>query len=185
MRAYSTDLRETLVLAYENGEGTLDEIADTFGVGRCTVARMLKLYREGEGLAPKPHRGGYPASLSEKMLGLLRQQVESQPDATLLELAAYLNKRAKVQVHVSTLCRALQKLGLPRKKKPCRCRTRRSRPRDFSRKGRAVGSPSLRLHRRNRLPFGNDSSVRTRPTWTAGGAARAPKSRHGGLADWL
>src|ERR1044071_6635214 len=107
MRAYSTDLREKLVLAYENGEGTLDEIANTFAVGRCTVARMLRLYRDGESLAPKPHGGGYPARLSDKLLASLREQVESQPDATLLELATYLKKHAKVQVHVSTLCRAL------------------------------------------------------------------------------
>ena len=32
MRAYSTDLREKIVLAYEGGEGTFAEIADTFGV---------------------------------------------------------------------------------------------------------------------------------------------------------
>lgn len=36
MRAYSTDLREKIVLAYESGEGTFDEIADTFGVARYT-----------------------------------------------------------------------------------------------------------------------------------------------------
>jgi transposase len=55
----------------------------------------------------------------------LRQQVEQQPDATLEELVAHLRKRAKVAVHLSTVCRALQKLGLPRKKKPCRRRTGR------------------------------------------------------------
>jgi len=42
MRAYSTDLREKIVLAYEGGEGTFDEIAETFGVARCTVGRLLK-----------------------------------------------------------------------------------------------------------------------------------------------
>jgi len=116
MRAYSTDLREKIVLAYEGGEGTFDEIADTFGVARCTVGRLLKLARSGSGLAPLPHGGGYPASLAVRRLTLLRAQVERQPDATLEELAAYLKKKARVQVHPSTVCRALRRLDLPRKK---------------------------------------------------------------------
>ena len=118
MKAYSTDLREKLVLAYEEGLGTLDEVADTFGVGRCTVARMMRLWRAGQSLAPLPHGGGYPATLNEKVLALLQRQVAAQPDATLSELAAYLKRKAKAQVHPSNICRALQKLGLPRKKKP-------------------------------------------------------------------
>ncbi|MGA9773954.1 MAG: IS630 transposase-related protein [Blastocatellia bacterium] len=52
MKAYSTDLREKLVLAYESGEDTPDEVADTFDVGRCTVARMMKLWRAGQSLVP-------------------------------------------------------------------------------------------------------------------------------------
>ena len=116
MRAYSTDLRERIVLAYESDEGTLDEIAATFAVGRCTVARMLKLYRAGESLAPKLHGGGCPSSLDERALRLLSAQVQAQPDARLAELAAFLKRTAGVQVHLSTVCRALQKLDLPRKK---------------------------------------------------------------------
>jgi transposase len=98
MRAYSTDLREKIVLAYEGGEVTFDEIADTFGVARCTVGRLLKLARSGDSLAPLPHGGGYPASLDEKRLILLRAQVWRRPDATLEELAAYLKKRCRVLV---------------------------------------------------------------------------------------
>src|ERR1044072_5685733 len=63
MRAYSMDLRQKIVSAYEGGHGTLDDVADTFEVGRRTVARFLSLARAGESLWPKPHGGGYPASL--------------------------------------------------------------------------------------------------------------------------
>lgn len=35
--AYSTDLREKIVLAHERGEGTFDELAETFGVARWTA----------------------------------------------------------------------------------------------------------------------------------------------------
>jgi transposase len=156
MKAYSTDLREKLVLAYESGEGTLDEVADTFGVGRCTVARMMKLRRAGRSLAPLPHGGGYPALLDEKVLALLQSQVAAQPDATLFELAAHLQRKAKVEVHLSTVCRALQKLGLPRKKKPGCFGASRGRPSSLSSKSRPPGSSPFCLYRRNRLSFGDD-----------------------------
>ncbi len=70
MRAYTTDLRERIVLAYERGEGTLDEVADIFEVGRRTVTRLLRKYRAGEGLPPRPHGGGYPAALRDRHLTL-------------------------------------------------------------------------------------------------------------------
>jgi transposase len=151
MKAYSTDLREKLVLAYEIGEGTLDEVADTFSVGRCTVARMMKLWHAGQSLAPLPHGGGYPATLDEKLLALLQKQVAAQPDATLSELAAYLKRKATAQVHPSNICRALQKLGLPRKKKPGCCGAGRSRPTEIPTTSGPAGSSPLGLHRRNRL----------------------------------
>ena len=68
-----------MALAYDAGEGTLDEVADTFGVGRCTVARMMKLWRSGQSLAPLPHGGGYPATLNEKVLALLQKQARCSP----------------------------------------------------------------------------------------------------------
>ena len=183
MKAYSTDLREKLVLAYESGEGTLDEVADTFGVGRCTVARMMKLWRAGHDLAPLPHGGGYPATLNEKLLTLLARQVAAQPDATLSELAAHLKKKAKVEVHLSTVCRALQKLGLPRKKKPRGCRKSRSRPSGFPPSSLWLGSPPLRLHGRNRLSFGLDQSLWARTARRKSQPERAAQSWQGSLFD--
>jgi transposase len=74
---------------------------------------------------------------------VLQSQVEQQPDATLEELVAHLKKKSKVEVHLSTVCRALQKLGLPRKKKSGGSRKGRSRPPSFSSQGRPLGSPPL------------------------------------------
>ena len=45
MKAYSTDLRRKIVSAYEQGEGTLDEVAALFDIGRWSVARYLRLHR--------------------------------------------------------------------------------------------------------------------------------------------
>lgn len=183
MRAYSTDLREKIVMAYERGEGTLDEMATTFEVDRRTVSRLLHRHREGLGLTPRPHGGGYPAILDDKRLKVLQSQVEQQPDATLEELVAHLKKKSKVEVHLSTVCRALQKLGLPRKKKSGGSRTGRSRPSGFSSKGRWPGSSPLYFYRRNRLSFGDDQSL-----WSGGARPeshpeRAAQSRTGSLFD--
>src|SRR2546423_7796240 len=183
MKAYSTDLREKLVLAYEAGEGTLDEVADIFGVSRCTVARMMKLWRGGQSLAPLPHGGGYPATLKEKLLALLRAHVAAQPDATLSELAAWLKRKAKAQVHPSNICRALQKLELPRKKKPRGFGAGRSRPAGFPPQGRPAGSSPLGLYRRNGLSSGDDQSLRTGGAWRASQSERAAQSWQGSLFD--
>ena len=117
MKAYSTDLREKIALAYEDNNYTLDEVAELFGVGRRTVARFVQKQRSGLSLSPQPHAGGFPPALTLEALALLRDKVVQTPDATLSELASYLKTEAHVRVHVSTICRGLQKLGLPRKKR--------------------------------------------------------------------
>ena len=117
MKAYSADLRQKIVAAYENGEGTLDEIADIFSIARRSVASYLKLQRSGESLQPKPHGGGVPFSLTEKHLTVLQERVAEKNDLTLAELVAYLKKKERITVHRATVCRALQRLGLPRKKR--------------------------------------------------------------------
>jgi transposase len=117
MKAYSTDLREKIALAYEHHDYTLDEVAELFDVGRRTVARFVQMRRAGLSLAPRPHAGGYPSALTARTLSTLREKVVETPDATLSELAGYLKTKSRVQVHLSTVCRALQRLGLPRKKR--------------------------------------------------------------------
>lgn len=124
MKAYSTDLREKIALLYDTNDYSLDEVADLFDVGRRTVARFVQKHRAGLSLAPQPHAGGYPTVLTPEIHLGLRDKVTQTPDATLLELTSYLKTKAHVSVHLSTVCRALQRLGLPRKKtlaltRPC------------------------------------------------------------------
>src|SRR5204863_9246805 len=109
-----------------------DDVAELFDVGRRTVARFVQMRRDGLSLAPRPHAGGYPPALTAETLSTLRDKVVETPDATLSELVGYLKTEVRVRVHPSTICRALQRLGLPRKK-------RRSPPRKEMKKN---GSPS-------------------------------------------
>jgi len=115
MLAYPKEVRIRVVNAVEQGEGTIAEISTLFGVGLTFVKKMLRLHRAGEDLAP-PHGGGPVARLHEPELALLRHEVAQQPDVTLEELQRALGEQRQVSVSRATICRALQRLGLPRKK---------------------------------------------------------------------
>lgn len=71
MRAYSLDLRQKVVQAYERGDGTIDEIASLFSVGPTFVKKMLRLHRQGDDLSPLPHSGGHNPKLSDKRLQMI------------------------------------------------------------------------------------------------------------------
>jgi len=123
-RPYSADLRERALLACEEGRLSRAAIAAQFRIGETTLYRWLQEWRtEGRGEA-KPHAGGVAPHLDAAALEKLRQLVREQNDATLAEYAARLAEQAAVTVSAPTLCRALQKLSLNRKKKPSAPRSR-------------------------------------------------------------
>ena len=117
MRAYSLDLRQRVVRAYEQGQDSIAEIAARFGVGPTSVKKMLRQQRESGDLRPRPRGGGRRASLSPQQRRLLRRKAEREQDISLAELQTYLRETAQVEAHVSTISRALSALNLPRKKK--------------------------------------------------------------------
>ncbi len=116
MLPYPKELRERVVAAVEQGEFTIAEIAHLFGVGVTFVKKMLRLHRAGDDLEPR-HGGGPERLLQEKELAWLRKEVKEHPDATLHELQTALAEKGQVRASRPTICRALQQLDLPRKKK--------------------------------------------------------------------
>ena len=115
--ALSRDLRTRIIATWEKGELTWDQIAEKFIVGRATVDRLIRLYRETKGVTPRPHGGGTPAKISDEKLHVMGKILEAHPDATLEELAAMYSKRAKVSVGPMCVYRAAKKLGFTRKKR--------------------------------------------------------------------
>jgi transposase len=113
MSAYSHDLRQRVLDAVERREGSIRQIARRFVVSLSFVVRLLQIHRRTGSIAPKPHRGGHPPALGPEELERLREAVRQQPDATLEEL----RQRLGVACSTAAICRALGKLGLPRKKK--------------------------------------------------------------------
>jgi transposase len=116
MQAYSLDLRHRVVEACEQGQGSIAEIADQFSVSTYFIKKMLRQCRQTSDLAPMPHGGGKPPSLTAKQLQLLNRKVRQQSDLSLSELQHLFSEQESVDVHLSTISRALSRLDLPRKK---------------------------------------------------------------------
>ena len=116
MEAYSLDLRERVVRACDDRLGTRDEIAEMLGVSVSFITKLLRRRRDEKTLAAKPHSGGGKPSLDNKDEKRVRELVAKQPDATLKELCHRLANGGGTTVKTWTMCRALQRLGLVRKK---------------------------------------------------------------------
>jgi transposase len=112
MNAYSLDLRERVVRAVDRGEETHQQIAERFGVGTTFIKKLLRQRRETGALSPKPHGGGMPAKYTGSALERLKQELAKQPDATLEEL----RDRTRVKASIMAVARALDRLGVHRKK---------------------------------------------------------------------
>ncbi len=116
MLPFPKELRTRVVAAVEQGEHSISEVARLFNVGVTFVKKMLHLSRAGDDLEPR-HGGGTQPLLKEKELAFLRQELNQRPDATLEELQQELLAQGSVKASLPTICRALQQLHLPRKKK--------------------------------------------------------------------
>lgn len=120
--AYSADLRERVLLLGARGRLSRARIAALFQVAESTVYRWLQTWRREGRREPKPHAGGPAPRLDEAALQKLAAIVAEANDLSLAEYAAKLGERTGVTASGPTVCRALRKLGLRRKKDPARTR---------------------------------------------------------------
>ena len=116
--AYSADLRERVLLLGARGRLSRARIAALFQVAESTVYRWLQTWRREGRREPKPHAGGPAPRLDEAALQKLAAIVAEANDLSLDEYTQRLRERAGVTASGPTICRALQKLGLRRKKEP-------------------------------------------------------------------
>jgi transposase len=116
MKSYSTDLRQKIVQAYTRRLGSQRALAEMFGVSMSFVEKLLRRHRSTGDVAPKPHAGGQKRRLESAAETVIREAVRATPDITLEELCSRVADTPGIHVSVPTMCRALQRLGLPRKK---------------------------------------------------------------------
>jgi transposase len=152
MAAYSIDLRQKILRAWERHLGSQRAIADIFGVSLAFVEKVLRQYRATGDLAPKPHAGGQKPRLGAAAQAVVQHLMAADPDATLEELCTGVAAAAGVRVSVPTMCRVLQRLGLPRKKS-------RSTPASKTPSGSNRRGPASERRSPRSPPSGSSSSM--------------------------
>lgn len=95
---------------------TYEEIAEALSIGRATVNRTLRAWRERRSLKSKKRGGGNPSPL-RKVEREFRALVEEFSDATAEELATVVGERLDVHVSRSSIIRFLHLLGFTLKKR--------------------------------------------------------------------
>jgi len=111
-KAYSIDLRERIVNAYDKG-ALIEDIVVQYAISRATVYAILKQRRELGTINPKQYQTGPKLKLAPYEQEI-RRLVDENPDATLVELHALLPN--KDNVTVSTLYNFLKRLKITWKK---------------------------------------------------------------------
>jgi len=114
MKAYSLDLRQKIIDAYQNKEGSYRQLAKRFKVSLSFVQTIVRRYQDTGSCNALPHGGGKQPLLNQKRLEILTQLVAENNDATLAELCELLTSKTQILLSVSTMGRILQKLNLTR-----------------------------------------------------------------------
>src|SRR5947199_7991720 len=177
MRPLSNDLRKRILDAVDNKDGSRGKLAARFKVNRSTITKLLRLRRETGSLEPRPHGGGVGPTLDGEALERLRRLVEETPEATLEAL------RQKMGVSGSRMiiCRALQKLGLPRKKKSPHAAERDSPEVQEQRREFAEDVEPIEPRR---LVFVDETGVTTAMTPAYGRAPKGERVESSAPASW-
>ena len=117
MRAYSMDLRERVLAAVDRGTPR-EEIVRTLGVSQPTIRRYLRLRRETGSVVPKPPpKRPFSIGQSLEQRRALWKQLEEHDDATLERHCQLWERRQGVKVSISTMSRAIRRLGWTLKKR--------------------------------------------------------------------
>lgn len=153
----SNDLRERILAAIDNKEGSHRQIAARFQVNVSTITRLRQRVKQSGSFDPRPHGGGMPPLLDQAGLDRLSQLVKEKPDARLKDLKKDLGTTGSLM----TIWNYLKKLNITRKKKTLHAteqdlpRVKKSRQR-YRRKVRTIDA--------KRLIFVDESGVTTAMT---------------------
>lgn len=117
MKPHPVELRERIVTAVDQQMHTIAEVAELFSVTESYVYKLLRLRRDCGDLNPLPHSGGTEPILNENRLLVFAEIIAEFPDATLTEYKDLLRRRCRVDVCLTTIWPALQKMEFTLKKR--------------------------------------------------------------------
>ena len=117
MRPIPLPVRQRIIQLYEQGKSTRD-ISEFFGFCVAAVRRVRQQFKQRGTLQPQTHLCGRKTLLTTKRRARLQKLVAAQPDATLAELGARMDR----PFGTSTVDLWLRQLGLSCKKNAARRR---------------------------------------------------------------
>jgi transposase len=129
MKAYSQDLRERVLQAIDQGKSR-KEVGELFRVSLSTIKRYLKQRSEVGHVHPKKIPGR-PPTKRVPLQETLVNSVEAKNDLTLQEYGDLWEKESGIKVSIMTVSRALDAVGLTRKKNTGSQREKRRRKRNM------------------------------------------------------
>lgn len=116
MRAYSSDLRERIIKAFDSGLPK-SVVCRTFQVSRSTLNSYLELRRDTGDIKPRPSGGDRRSEIAPADYPALRAQLQASPDATLVEHCDTWERSHGVRLSIFAMCRAIRRVGWTRKKR--------------------------------------------------------------------
>lgn len=109
------DLRERIVDAYDQGEGTRDVIARRFCVSLGMVKKLLQQRRHTGSIQPRHHLAGRKKTILAEHRIAMRQHLQQKPDLTLAELRNLVG----LECTLPAIHYVLIDMGLTYKKRRC------------------------------------------------------------------
>jgi transposase len=113
MRTLSLDLRERILVSYDNQEGTREEVAARYRVSLGMVKKLLQQRRRTGDIAPRHHCAGRKPTILPSHQRQMRTLLSQKPDLTLKELRT----AVALNCTLPAIHYVLKKLGLTYKKR--------------------------------------------------------------------
>ena len=112
------ELRERVIEALDNGEGTLDELAARFLICPNSILEWRRLRDETGSLHPRPMGGARPQKkcVEEEGEAWIRDTLREKPALTNRQLVALYQERFGLDIHVETMRSTVRRLGFTLKK---------------------------------------------------------------------
>jgi transposase len=128
-RPYANDLRRKFLQAYEQGKGTLGELAEQFGVSEGWAKKISATRTRTGQIERPPWRRGPQSRVTAGVEAWLREQIRRQPTLTLMGLQEQLPAALGVRLSIGRLWLALRQMGLQLKKSHFTPRNKKRRKR--------------------------------------------------------
>jgi len=116
-KAYSDDLRRKLLEAHDDGEGTLEELAEQFHVSWGWASKISADRGKTGKMERQPGRKrGRRSKVTPEIQEFLKKAIQKKPDITLAELQLQLLEDHQLEICIGWLWGVLNRLDLRYKK---------------------------------------------------------------------